>query len=101
VLDDAQCVPKVLGGKPLHPDEEAAAMTGATGPTLDVGIDLLPAAEVEVPHAEVRSIRKPKGLLEGGEERLFDVVENPRHLGRDPPRWNNNGQFTRSERPNA
>jgi len=80
MFDDAQRFPQVLGGEPLHPDEETAAMTGAAGPPVNFLVDLLPAAEVEVTDAEIRTIGKLKSLLENGEKRLLDVVENARHL---------------------
>jgi hypothetical protein len=46
----------------LHADEQAAAPVGTAAPALDQVVDLLPATEVEVAHAEVGAVRKDQGL---------------------------------------
>ena len=55
-------------------------------PLFGVAIKGLPAAQVEVTHAEVGAIREGKGFLEDREEFILDVVENPRHLAYPPLR---------------
>jgi hypothetical protein len=42
---------------------------------------LPPSAKVEVPNAEIRPMRNAHGGLEGRQELLIDVVENPWHSG--------------------
>jgi hypothetical protein len=37
----------------MHPDKEAAAVVITSGPSLDEGVYLLPASEIEVAYAEV------------------------------------------------
>ena len=43
------------------------------------GVEELPAAQVEVPDAKVRSVRDAQGFPEGREQLLLDVVEDARH----------------------
>ena len=44
---------QLILGKPLHADKQAATMAWATRPLFDVAINRLPAAKIEIPHAEV------------------------------------------------
>ena len=72
------CLQVVLG-KPLHADEQAAALAIAAGPAFDGLVELLPAAEVEVADAEVGAVGDLDGVQQGGEEGLLDVVEDAGH----------------------
>ena len=51
----AERVAQLLGGQPLHADEEPAA-TRAAAPLVDEIVDQLPAAEIEVADAEVAAL---------------------------------------------
>ena len=44
-----------------------------------MGIDLLPAAQIEIADAEIGSRRQAQRLAKSGQELLIDVVENARH----------------------
>ncbi len=70
---------ELLLRRPLHPDQQPTALPLPAGPPLDAGVELLPAAEVEVPDAEVGALGDVQRLLQGRQERLIDVVEDPRH----------------------
>ena len=76
---------QVLLGKPLHADEEAAALAVAPGPIVDGPVELFPAAQVEVADAEVGALRDLQSLQQGFEEGLLDVVEDAWH-GENTPR---------------
>jgi len=68
----------VLG--PLcHADQEAAAASCATVPLLHQTVEILPAAQVEVAHAEVGVLRDLEGVLQGFEQVVFNVVKDARH----------------------
>lgn len=54
-------------------------MAFATGPLLNIGIDLFPAAQVKIAYAEIRAVRQAEGVLERGEKGLLDVIENAGH----------------------
>jgi len=64
----------------LHANKEATTMPITTGPFLNVLIKLLPAPQIEIAHTEVCMIAKLYGVLEGGGQTLFNVIENPRHM---------------------
>src|SRR5262249_5823775 len=61
------------------------------GPAVDQLVYLLPAAQVEVPDAEVRTVRQDQRLAKRRQEGLVDVVEDARHRMPGPrstaPRW--------------
>jgi len=64
----------------LHTDKEAAAVTFPARPVLDIGVDLIPSAQVEKANAKVRAGREAEGFLKRGKELLLDVIENAGHL---------------------
>jgi len=84
LLDDPVRFGKFLLGEGLHAYERAATLAITAGPLLDVLVKLPPSAKVEVPNAEIRPMRNAHGGLEGRQELLIDVVENPWHDGRGP-----------------
>jgi len=61
--------------------EQTAAIAFATSPLLYLRIDLPPTSEVEVADTEVASLGHTHRFGKGGEEMLFDSVENLGHLG--------------------
>ena len=63
----------------LHADKQPTAMPGPPGPLLDVIPKLLPTAQVEVPHAEVRPLTKRQRVLQRRRQMSLDIVEYPRH----------------------
>jgi hypothetical protein len=81
LLDNAVRLGQLLLGKGLHAHEQPAALAITAGPLLDVLVKLPPSAKVEVPNAEIRPMRNAHGGLEGRQELLIDVVENPWHSG--------------------
>ena len=54
-------------------------MAFASGPLLNVRIDLFPAAQVEIAYTEIRALRQAEGFLERGEKGLLDVIEDAGH----------------------
>jgi hypothetical protein len=48
-------------------------------PPVDVPIELLPPAQVEVAGTEIRSLRQVDGLAQGRQQLLINVVEDARH----------------------
>ena len=49
-------------------------------PLLDPGVDLLPAAQVEVTDTAVRVIGEVERLIERGEQLLIDVIKDTGHF---------------------
>ena len=49
-------------------------------PLLDPGVDLLPAAQVEVTDTAVRVIGEVERLIERGEQLLIDVIKDTGHV---------------------
>jgi hypothetical protein len=54
VLNDSVRAGNLLLGERLHADQKAAALTVTSRPFLNLFVELPPAAQVEVPDAEVR-----------------------------------------------
>jgi hypothetical protein len=65
----------------VHPDREAAAIIVPADPGFDLVVNLPPATHVEITDREIGGRGKVKGLLQGGEKRLVDVVKDSGHLG--------------------
>lgn len=59
-------------------------MTIATLPLLDQVIDLSPTPEIEVPDAEIRSLRQGERFAKRWQECSIDVVEDARHSLESP-----------------
>ena len=70
---------QLVAGQALHADEQAAAVARPARPAVDVGVDLLPAAQVEVTNAKVRPFGDLQRFLQGGEQRFVYVVEYSWH----------------------
>src|SRR5712692_1964882 len=70
---------QLLLGRALHADEQSALAAGSAGPTLDKGIERLPAAQVEIADTEVRTVGQLENLLQLRQEGLLDVVKDARH----------------------
>ena len=80
VLGNAQRLAQFVLRQPLHPDEQPALVPLTAGPFLDEMIELLPAAEIEIPDAKIRTITQLHRLLQRGQQSAFNVVEYARHL---------------------
>src|SRR5213593_658585 len=57
IADEAKALPQLVLRKPLHSDEEAALPLLAARPAVNVGIYRLPAAQIEIADAKVRTLR--------------------------------------------
>ena len=55
-------------------------MIRSTLPLLDEPVHVLPAAQVEVADAEVRTVGERERVAEGREQVVLDVVKYPGHL---------------------
>ena len=54
-------------------------MLMATSPAIDQRVDLLPAAQVEIAHAEIGPIGHMQRLLERRQKRVLNGIEDARH----------------------
>ena len=63
----------------LHADQKSTAAPCTAGPSFDVSIKLLPAAQVEITYAKISTRRKMQVFRKGGKELLLNVVEYARH----------------------
>src|SRR3954465_3322415 len=54
--EEAQRLPQLILGEPLHPYKKPATAPLVSGPAFDQAVDGLPTAQVEVANTEVRAI---------------------------------------------
>ncbi len=66
-------------GYALHPDKQTAATPLSARPTLNVRIQGLPPAEIEISHAKIRAVGDCNRFTESGKEIVGDVVEDAGH----------------------
>ena len=76
---EAFCDAQFFLGKALHSDQETAAVTFSSFPFFDMLINRPPAAQVEVPYAEVGAVGDLHGFGQRRTEILLNVVEDTRH----------------------
>jgi hypothetical protein len=72
-------LPEFLLRHTLHPDKQSALAALAARPLVNQRINRLPAAQIEIANAEVRAVGEFKGLPQGGQQLLRDVIEDARH----------------------
>jgi len=82
VISGAEGATQFVGGADVHADQEPAASMLPSGPLVDMSGQVPPAAQVEVPDAEVRALGNAEGLLKRGQQGLVDVVKYSWH---EPP----------------
>ncbi len=70
---------QLVRGADVHTHQQAATLAHATRPAIDVTRQMPPAAQVEVADAEIPPLRDLKSLLQRRQQRLLDVIEDPRH----------------------
>ncbi len=77
-IQQTEGIPQFFRGGTLHSDEQATCTVGL-GPMLDMLIEPLPSAEIEVPNTEIGPVRELQRVLERRQQRQINVVENLRH----------------------
>jgi hypothetical protein len=75
---EAQGFTELILWRLLHPHQESASAIRLR-PMLDMVVQFLPTAEIEIAHAEIGSIRKAKSALKCREGGLIDVVKDLGH----------------------
>ena len=64
VFMGSQRLPKLVGGRDVHADQEAALFACSALPRIDMARKLTPSAEIEVPDAEIGALGNGEGLFE-------------------------------------
>ena len=62
----------------LHTDKKAAS-TIRFRPVLDMFVELLPSAKIEVPNAKIGVVREIQSAPERGEQSGVNIIEHLRH----------------------
>src|SRR3990172_10977360 len=75
-VEVAKGLPQLFLGRLLHSDEEAAAFFARAGPALDVTVQQLPSAQVEVADTEVRALGYLKSILQPFNDVGLDIVKD-------------------------
>ena len=78
LAQQAQCFAKLLLGRFLHPHQQSAGAT-AIRPVLDMIVELLPPAQVEIADTKISPVGDMERLHQHSQQLRFDVVEDTRH----------------------
>src|SRR5205807_7033777 len=83
-LHRAKDRPEFVLRQPVHADQQPATLPLAAGPGIDVLVELLPAAQIEIANAEIGALRDLERLAQGRQQALLDIVEDTRHIASVP-----------------